>query len=175
MSGSPWRIVIPAPGDPEVLTREDFTPPAPGPGELLVRNEAVGVNFLDTYFRSGLYPRSYPCGLGNESAGVIEAVGPGVEGFAVGDRIACLADGAYATHVIAPADRSFRMPDSMEMEDAAAILLKGLTAWMLTEGVRPVTPGTRVLVLAAAGGVGSLLVPWLRALGATVIAHAGSA
>ena len=175
MSGPPWRIIISSPGGPEVLAREDFTPAAPGPGELLVRNAAVGVNFLDTYYRSGLYPRPYPCGLGNESAGVVQAVGQGVTGFAVGDRVACLADNGYATHVLARADRSFRLPDAMATEDAAAILLKGVTAWMLAEGVRPVTPGMRVLVLAAAGGVGSLLVPWLRALGASVIAHAGSA
>ena len=170
----PWRIVVPSPGGPEVMIREGFDPPVPGAREILVRNAAVGVNFLDTYHRSGLYPRPYPSGLGNESAGTIVAVGPDVDGFAVGDRVACLADGAYATHVLARADRSFRLPDDLSTETAAAVLLKGLTAWMLAEGVRPVTPGMRVLVLAAAGGVGSLLVPWIRALGGIVIAHAGT-
>lgn len=173
MSGS-WRIVATAAGGPEVLARQPFDAPAPGPGEIRVSIEAVGVNFIDIYHRSGLYPRHYPSPLGQEAAGVVDAVGDGVCGIGVGTRVAFLADGSYATHVTLPAASAFILPDSIDVRTAAAVLLKGITAWMLAEGVRPVQPGMSVLLLAAAGGVGSLLVPWLKSLGATVIAHSGS-
>lgn len=167
-------IRIRAAGGPEVLEDVAITLPPPGAGELLVENRAVGVNFIDTYHRRGLYPRDYPAGIGQEAAGVVRAVGTEVSGFAPGDRVGWMGDAAYATHALVPATAAVRLDDAMDDESAAALMLKGMTAWMLAEGVRPVTPGATVLVLAAAGGVGSLLVPWLKSLGATVIAHAGS-
>jgi NADPH2:quinone reductase len=174
MTGS-WRIIASAAGGPEVLTRQEFDAPAPGPGEIRVAIEAVGVNFIDIYHRTGLYPRRYPSPLGQEAAGVVDAVGDDVDGIDVGTRVVFLADGSYATHITLPAAAAFILPDTLDSRTAAAVLLKGITAWMLAEGVRPVQPGMSVLVLAAAGGVGSLLVPWLKSLGATVIAHSGSA
>lgn len=175
MTLTPWRTVIRETGGPEVLMREEFTPRPPGPGELLVCNTAIGVNFIDIYFRTGLYPQSLPGGIGREAAGVVEAVGPGVTDFAVGDRVAWLGADGYATHATVKAASTFPLSDGMSDEDAAALLLKGLTAWMLAEGVRPVKPGMNVLIYAASGGVGSLLVPWVKSLGGFVIAHTGSA
>lgn len=174
MTEAPWRIVFPETGGPEVLTREDFTPRPPGSGELLVRNTAIGVNFIDIYFRTGLYPQNLPGGIGREAAGVVEAVGPDVSGFAVGDRVVWLGEDSYATHATVEAASTFHLNTGFGDEDAAGLLLKGLTAWMLAEGVRPVKPGMRVLIYAASGGVGSLLVPWVKSLGGFVIAHAGS-
>ena len=169
------RIIAREAGGPEVLELQTFTPPEPGVGELRVANRAIGLNFIDTYHRSGLYPRSFPTGLGSEGAGVVEAIGPGFDGFTVGDRVAYLGSESYATHSMAPAATSFKLPDNIEFDTAAALLLKGITAWMLVECVRPVQPGMTVLVHAAAGGVGQIVVRWVKALGGTVIAHAGSA
>lgn len=172
MSG-PWRLVARTAGGPEVIERESFDPPAPGPGELLIRSTAIGLNFIDIYHRSGLYPRNYPSPLGQEGAGIVEAVGEGVS-LRVGERVAFLADGAYATHVIAREDRVFPLPDAIPDDRAAAALLKGLTAWALVDRCARVGPGDWVLVHSAAGGVGSILVQWLKARGAIVIAHSGS-
>lgn len=169
------RIIAREAGGPEVLVLESFEPPEPGPGEVRVANHAIGVNFIDTYHRSGLYPRNFPCGLGSEGAGVIEAVGEGVTGLHVGDRVAYLGSDSYATHSMAAAQSCFILPPSMDFETAAALLLKGITAWMLAECLRPVRPGMTVLVLAAAGGVGQILVRWVKAAGGIVIAHSGSA
>ena len=143
---------------------------------MLVRHAAVGLNFIDTYHRSGLYPLSLPSGLGSEAAGLVEQAG-GESGFAPGDRVAyALAPpGAYATHRLIAADRLVRLPDSVDAETAAAVMLKGCTAEMLIARCAKVKAGDWVLVHAAAGGVGSILVPWLKAIGARVIAHAGSA
>ena len=172
---TPHHIVATAAGGPEVLAYQPFDLPAPGAGQLRVAIAAAGVNFIDIYHRTGAYPRDFPSGLGQEGAGVIEAVGPGVTGFAVGQRVAFMGDGAYASHANVAAAMAFPLSDAMTASAAAALLLKGLTAWMLLEGVKPVKSGMTVLVLAAAGGVGSLLVPWAKALGATVIAHTGNA
>ncbi len=169
------RIIAREAGGPEVLELQTFSLPEPGVGELRVANRAIGLNFIDTYHRSGLYPRSFPTGLGSEGAGVVEAIGPGFDGFAIGDRVAYLGSESYATHSIATAATSFKLPDNIEFDTAAALLLKGITAWMLVECVRPVQPGMTVLVHAAAGGVGQIVVRWVKALGGTVIAHAGSA
>lgn len=173
-----WRIVIRATGGPEVLEREDFDPGAPGPGQALVRTTAIGLNFIDTYYRSGLYQTRLPAGLGNEFAGVVEAVGSGVTGVKPGQRVtttaATIANGAYATHVMIDASRLLHVPDNVSDEVVAASTLKGLTTWMLLEPCAKVKPGQSVLILAAAGGVGSFLVPWAKSLGVTVIAHAGS-
>ena len=171
-----YRLIIRKTGGPEVLEREELGALEPGPGEVLVRHEAIGLNYIDTYHRSGLYPLTLPSGLGSEAAGIVEAAGAGA-GFAPGDRVAyALAPpGAYATHRLIAADRLVRLPDDVDAESAAAVMLKGCTAEMLVERCAKVQAGDWVLVHAAAGGVGSILVPWLKAVGAQVIAHAGSA
>ena len=170
-----YRLVIHRTGGPEVIEREPLGDLAPGPGQVLIRHEAIGLNFIDTYHRTGLYPLSLPSGLGSEAAGVVEAAGEGSD-FAAGERVAyALAPvGAYATHRLIGADRLVRLPDDVGAETAAAAMLKGCTAEMLIERCARVQAGDWVLVHAAAGGVGSILVPWLRAIGAQVIAHAGS-
>jgi NADPH:quinone reductase len=170
-----WRMVVRRFGGPEVIEWEEFDPGAPGPGELLVASEAIGLNFIDTYFRSGLYPAELPLALGSESAGHVVAVGPGVTRFAPGDRVGCVsAPGAYATHRVIPADRAVRLPDSLSSEAAAAVMLKGFTACYLAEDTVALPPGRWALVHSAAGGVGSILVPWLRDKGVKVVAHAGT-
>jgi NADPH2:quinone reductase len=162
-------------GGPEVIAREAFDPGAPGPGELLIENEAIGLNFIDTYYRSGLYDAPLPIALGSESAGRVVAVGPEVTGFAVGDRVGSVsAPGAYATHRIVPAARAVAIPEGISSADAAATMLKGFTACYLAEDTIALTAGQTALVHSAAGGVGSLLVPWLRDKGVIVIAHAGT-
>jgi NADPH:quinone reductase len=170
-----YRLLIRATGGPEVIAREALGALEPGPDEVLIRHEAIGLNYIDTYHRSGLYPLKLPSGLGSEAAGVVESARAGT-GFAAGDRVgyALAPPGAYATHRLIAADRLVRLPDGVGAEAAAAVLLKGCTAEMLIERCSRVRPGEWVLVHAAAGGVGSLLVPWLKATGANVIAHAGS-
>ena len=172
-----YAIRIARTGGPEVMDVRDLDPAPPGPGEALVRHEAVGLNFIDTYHRSGLYPVALPSGLGNEAAGVVEAVGAGVTGLAVGDRVGYFTGplGAYATHRAVAAERLVTLPAGLSFEAAAGTMLKGATAEYLVERCARVEAGQTVLVHAAAGGVGSILVPWLKAIGATVIAHAGSA
>lgn len=164
-------------GGPEVLQLVDETLPAPGSGEVRVRHTAIGLNFIDTYFRTGLYPISLPSGLGQEAAGVIEALGPDVSDFAVGDRVAygTSALGAYAVERVMPTTSLVKLPPGVSDEAAAALMLKGMTAFYLTHLTHAVKPGETLLVHAAAGGVGSLLVPWAKRLGATVIGTAGSA
>jgi NADPH2:quinone reductase len=171
-----YRLVIRRTGGPEVIEREALGELVPGPGEVLVRHEAIGLNYIDTYHRSALYPLTLPSGLGSEAAGLVEGAGEG-SGFEPGERVAyALAPpGAYATHRLIAADRLVRLPPDVEAEIAAAVMLKGCTAEMLVERCARVQAGDWVLVHAAAGGVGSLLVPWLKAVGANVVAHAGSA
>lgn len=176
MTGAPYRMIARRFGGPEVIEREDFDPGTPGAGELLIEVEAVGLNFIDTYFRTGLYPAPLPLALGSESAGRVVAVGEGVVGFAPDDRVGCVsAPGAYASHQRIPADRAVRLPDDITAEQAAATMLKGFTACYLAEDTIALQPGQTALVHSAAGGVGSILVPWLRDKGVVVIAHAGSA
>ena len=172
---NPYRFVLRSTGGPEVLETEQIDVPRPGAGEVLVRHEAVGLNFIDTYHRSGLYPLPLPSGIGAEAAGVVEAVGEGVETYRQGDRVGYFSGplGAYATHRVIEATRLVKLPDSISSEQAAAALLKGCTAEFLVERCARIDPGEAVLVHAAAGGVGSILVPWLKALGAIVIAHTG--
>ena len=150
-------------------------PKEPGPGEVLIRQTAVGLNFIDTYHRSGSYPIPLPSGLGLEAAGVVEAIGPGVA-IPLGTRVGyCWGPiGAYATHRTIAADRVVVLPDGVSDEVAAAALLKGCTTEFLVERCARVQPGQWALVQAAAGGVGLLLVQWLKHVGATVIAVAGS-
>ena len=157
-------------GGPEVIEWIDVDVPPPGPGEVRFRSTAVGLNFIDTYHRRGIYPVSLPSGLGLEAAGVVEAVGDGVE-YQIGDRVATFgpALGAYATERNVVAATLFRIPDDISDETAAAGLLKGCTTEFLVERCAKVQPGMTVLVHAAAGGVGLLLVQWLKHIGATVI------
>jgi len=171
-----WRIVVHKPGGPEAMERETVALPAPGPGEARIRHEAIGVNFIDTYHRGGLYPLPMPTGLGTEAAGIVEAVGDDVDAKLIGSRVAYIAKvpATYATHGIVDAAQLYQLPDTISAPDAAAMLLKGLTSWMLVERCAKVRAGQTVLVHAAAGGVGSILVPWLKDVGAIVIAHAGN-
>lgn len=172
-----YAIRIAAHGGPEVMEWTEVVLPPPGPGEVRMRNTAIGLNFIDVYHRRGIYPLPLPTGLGGEAAGVVEAVGQGVSGLAVGDRVCTFhrLDGAYATARNLPAELVFRTPDSVSDEVAAAALLKGCTAEFLVERCARVQPGMAVLVHAAAGGVGLLLVQWLKHVGATVIGTVGSA
>lgn len=162
-------------GGPEVLRWEEVEVPAPGPGEVRLRQVAVGLNFIDTYHRSGLYPLPLPAIPGVEGVGHIEALGPGVEGVRVGDRVACLGPlGAYAQERNVPADRLIPLPEGLGDLEAGAMMLQGLTAWFLLRRTHRVQPGETVLVHAAAGGVGLVLCQWARHLGATVIGTVGS-
>lgn len=171
----PYAFILNDTGGPEVLVAEHIDLPRPGPGEVLVRHEAVGLNFIDTYHRSGLYKLPLPSGLGGEAAGVVETVGEDVGGIREGDRVAYFTGplGAYASHRAIAAERLVRLPDSISAQEAAAMMLKGCTAEYLVERCARVEAGQAVLVHAAAGGMGSILVQWLKAVGATVIAHAG--
>ncbi|ODT76442.1 MAG: quinone oxidoreductase [Pelagibacterium sp. SCN 64-44] len=169
-------ISVHQPGGPEVLTLEERELAAPGPGQVALRQTAIGLNFIDTYQRSGLYPMQTPFVAGNEGAGVITAVGPGVEGLKVGDRVAYQGlSGAYASERLAPAERLVVLPEGIDERLAAAVLLKGLTAYYLLFKTWAVQKGETILWHAAAGGTGQIATQWARALGATVIGTAGSA
>jgi len=173
---SDYRIVVCSTGGPEVMKREAVGSLIPGPEEVVVRNTAIGVNFIDTYFRAGAYPMPLPSGLGSEAAGIVQAVGDDVVTFRPGDRVvyATAPIGAYATVRTVPAAHLIALPDEIDDRQAAAVMLKGMTADFLVGECGGVTAGHTVLVHAAAGGVGSLLVPWIKALGGTVIAHVGT-
>jgi NADPH2:quinone reductase len=169
-------VFVRAHGGPEVLRLEERTVPDPGPGEVRVRNRAIGLNFLDTYQRSGLYPTEPPFVAGNEGAGEVTAVGPDVDDVAVGDRVCYFGPmGAYAEERIMPAGRLAKVPDGVDFETAAAVTLKGLTAYYLLFETFALGPRHTVLVHAAAGGTGTLLTRWASAVGARVIGTAGSA
>lgn len=163
-------------GGPEVLQLVDIEQPRPGPGEVLIEHKAIGVNFIDTYMRSGLYPVTLPFVPGNEGAGVVLEVGPGVEDFKPGDRVAYCGGngGGYSEQRVMPAGRVLKLPDDISFERGAAMTLKGLTAWFLLRRTYPVKPGDIVLYHAAAGGVGLIFGQWAKHLGATVIGTAGS-
>lgn len=163
-------------GGPEVLQLEDITLPPPGPGELLVRNRAIGLNFIDTYFRTGLYPAPHmPFVPGNEAAGEVVSVGPGVTEFKPGDRVAYVATlGSYAEERIVAVNSTVALPEAVSFEAAASMMLKGMTAEYLLHRTYKVKPGDTILVHAAAGGTGLILCQWGKALGATVIGTVGS-
>jgi NADPH:quinone reductase len=170
-------IVARTAGGPEVLEWVALDTPAPGPGEARVAQRAIGVNFIDTYYRSGSYPwPSTPLTPGAEAAGVVDAIGPGVKDIAVGDRVAYIMQvGAYRTRRNVPAERLVKLPESIDFDAAASIMLKGLTAQFLLTSCYPVKAGDTVLVHAAAGGVGLLMGQWLRSIGAVGIGTVGSA
>jgi NADPH2:quinone reductase len=171
----PHAIRIERTGGPEVLEWIEVPTPTPGPGEALVRQTAIGVNFIDTYQRSGLYKLPLPAVLGNEGAGVVEAIGPGVTEVKVGDRVVYEgALGSYAEVRAVPSARLNRIPDGVDDKTAAAACLKGLTAYYLLRRTFKVEPGHTILFHAAAGGVGQIACQWARALGATVIGTVGS-
>ncbi len=160
-------------GGPEVLRLERREVGAPGPGQVRLRHVAVGLNFADTYFRSGIYPVPLPNGIGNEASGVIEAVGEGVTGFKVGDRVTYTGFintlGAYSTERLIGADVLIRLPEAISCEQAAAMTMRGLSAAYLSRRIWPLQAGETVLVHAAAGGVGLILTQWLKLLGINVI------
>lgn len=161
-------------GGPDVLKVENVPPRAPGPGEVLVRQTAVGVNFIDTYHRTGLYKVPLPFVPGSEGAGVVEEVGEGVTHLEPGDRVAYTGRGTYSTHYTGPAATAVPLPAGISDEEAAAVMLKGMTVWMLLEEIRPLQKGDTALVWAPVGGVGSLLTPWAKHIGARVIAVTSS-
>ena len=169
-------VRINEPGGPEVMGLVDIDLAAPASGEVQIRHTAVGLNYIDTYHRSGLYPLPMPSGLGLEAAGVVEAIGEGVDSLVVGDRVAYGAGplGAYSQTCNAPANRLTKVPDSIDDETAAAMMLKGMTVRYLLKGTYAVQSGETILFHAAAGGVGLIACQWAKALGATVIGTVGS-
>jgi NADPH2:quinone reductase len=163
-------------GPPDVLRWETVAVGSPGPGQVRVRHEAVGLNFADTYFRTGLYPAELPAGMGVEAAGVIEAVGSGVREFAAGDRVTYTGSplGAYSTHRVMAAEPLIKLPAGIAFETAAAMTMRGLTTAYLLTRIRPLDPGDTVLLHAAAGGVGLIFSQWARLLGVNVIGTVSS-
>jgi NADPH2:quinone reductase len=163
-------------GGPEVMALEEVEVGDPGPGEARVRHVAVGLNFADTYFRTGLYPSPLPAGLGVEAAGVVEAVGPGVIAVAAGDRVAYTGSplGAYSTARVMPADSLVKLPDAIAFETAAAMMMRGLTSSYLMRRIWPLQAGQTILLHAAAGGVGLIVSQWAKLLGLTVIGTVSS-
>jgi NADPH2:quinone reductase len=169
-------VIIDRQGPPEVMELRDVPLAAPGPGQVVMRNTAIGFNFLDTYQRGGLYPMKTPSGMGSEAAGVVEVVGPDVTGLREGDRVATITGGlgAYAEAWVVPADGLVKLPDDISDMVAAASMLKGLTAEYLVRRTYKVMPGDTILFHAAAGGVGLIACQWAKHLGATIIGTVGS-
>ncbi|MBO0663162.1 quinone oxidoreductase [Jiella sp. MQZ9-1] len=169
-------IIVKKTGGPEVLSFEDYDPGKPGKGEILVEQKAAGINFIDVYFRTGLYPSDkLPFVLGKEGAGIVAEVGEGVTLFKTGDRVAYNGvSGTYAERIVMAADKAVLVPETIELETAAAAMLKGMTAEYLLRRTYPVDSDTVLLFHAAAGGVGLIAGQWAKHLGATVIGTAGS-
>ncbi|WP_175872627.1 quinone oxidoreductase [Burkholderia sp. BCC0397] len=172
----PKAIRYDQPGGPDVMKWVDVEVGAPEAGEVRIRQHAVGLNYIDVYFRTGLYPQPLPGGLGMEAAGEVTAVGDGVTAFRAGDRVAYVGQppGAYAQERVMPAERVVKLPDGIGYDDAASVMLQGLTAHYLLRRTYPVKAGDTILIHAAAGGVGLLVCQWAKALGATVIGTVGS-
>lgn len=171
-------VLIHRNGGPEVLELTELEIPAPGPGELRIVQSAIGVNYADIYQRQGAAgpheTKEFPVVLGSQGAGVVEAIGEGVEGFEIGQEVTYLYPGAYSKVRLVPASRALPVPEGLTLETAAGTLLRGMTAEYLLHRLYPVQPGERVLIHAAAGGMGQILSAWARALGAEVIGTAGS-
>jgi len=171
----PHAIRVHQPGGPEVLQWEQVEVGDPGPGQVRLRQEAAGLNYIDVYHRTGLYPQALPFTPGTEGAGIVEAVGAGVTELKPGDRVAYAGPiGGYAEERLIDADRLVKLPDHVSTEHAAAMMLQGMTAHMLLRSVYAVRPGDTILVHAAAGGVGLIMCQWAAALGATVIGTVSS-
>jgi NADPH2:quinone reductase len=171
----PHAIRVHQTGGPEVLQWEDVEVGDPGPGQVRLRQEAAGLNFIDVYHRTGLYPQPMPFTPGVEGAGVIGAIGPDVTEFSIGDRVAYAGPiGGYAEERLIDAARLVKLPEAISTEQAAAMMLQGMTAHMLLRSVHRVQAGETILVHAAAGGVGLIMCQWAKALGATVIGTVGS-
>ncbi|MBN3569138.1 quinone oxidoreductase family protein [Burkholderia cenocepacia] len=172
----PKAIRYDQPGGPDVMKWVDVEVGAPKAGEVRIGQHAVGLNYIDVYFRTGLYPQQLPAGLGMEAAGEVTAVGDGVTAFKAGDRVAYVGQppGAYAQERLMPAERVVKLPDGISYDDAASVMLQGLTAHYLLRRTYPVKAGDTILIHAAAGGVGLLVCQWAKALGATVIGTVGS-
>jgi len=173
-----YRIRFQKTGGPEVLEREDIEVGEPGPGDVRLRQVAVGLNFADIYFRTGLYAAELPSGIGTEAAGVVEAVGPGVEGLMAGDRVTYTGAyntlGAYSTSRLIPAAPLIKLPDAISCETAAAMTMRGLTSAYLMRRIYDFKPGDAILLHAAAGGVGLIVSQWAKLLGLTVIGTVSS-
>ena len=170
------KININKTGGPEVLELEEIKLSKPGDGEVLIEHVAIGLNYIDTYHRSGLYPLKLPTGLGMEAAGIIRDVGPDVSDFSVGDKVAYAAIplGAYSTHRIYNTKNLVKVPEGIDLQIAACIMTKGLTAFYLLHKTYPVTSGETILFHAAAGGVGQIFCQWAKSLGVKVIGTVGS-
>jgi NADPH:quinone reductase len=170
-----YAIRFEKPGGPDVLSWQQVEVGTPGQGQVRLRHTAVGLNYIDTYHRSGLYSLPMPSGLGSEGAGIVEEVGPGVGGLKSGDRVAYAGGpiGAYAEERVMPAERLVPVPDGISDEQAAAMMLKGMTAWYLVRRTYPIKRGDTILIHAAAGGVGLIVCQWAKHLGATVIGTVG--
>lgn len=170
------QILVYEPGGPEQLRLADVPTPEPGPGQVRIAIAASGVNFLDVYFRTGLYPSERPIVLGSEAAGTVDAVGEGVTGLAPGDRVAyTMARGSYAQYALVAAAQVVKIPDNVDFDTAAAVILQGTTAHYLTHSTFPVAPGQTCLVHAAAGGAGGLVVQMAKARGARVFGTVSTA
>jgi NADPH:quinone reductase len=171
----PHAIRVHETGGPDVLRWEEVDVPPPGPGQATIRQEAAGLNFIDIYHRTGLYKQELPFTPGVEGAGIVEAVGPGVEHVKAGDRVTYASQiGSYAQVRLIDADRLIKLPPEISTEQAAAMMLQGLTARMLLRAIHSVKPGETILIHAAAGGVGLIACQWAKALGATVIGTVGN-
>ena len=163
-------------GGPEVLELKDIDLGDPSPGEVLIKNEAIGLNYIDTYHRSGLYPIELPSSIGIEGAGIIEKIGPDVKDFKIGDKVAyaSMPIGSYATHRIFPTKKLVKVPNEIELEDVVTLMTKGFTVFYLLHKTYPVKSGETILFHAAAGGVGQIFCQWAKSLGCTIIGTVGS-
>ena len=169
-------VIISKTGGPEVLELKDIQLEDPKSGEVLIKNEAIGLNYIDTYHRSGLYPVELPSNIGMEGAGVVEKVGANVNDFKVGDRVAyaSMPIGSYSTHRIFPTKKLVKVPEGIELENVVTLMTKGITTFYLLHKTYPVKSGETILYHAAAGGVGQILCQWAKSLGCTVIGTVGS-
>ena len=169
-------VIINKTGGPEVLELKDIQLENPKSGEVLIKNEAIGLNYIDTYHRSGLYPVELPSNIGMEGAGIIKKVGPDVNDFKVGERVAyaSMPIGSYSTHRIFPTTKLVKVPEGIELENVVTLMTKGITTFYLLHKTYPVKSGETILFHAAAGGVGQILCQWAKSLGCTVIGTVGS-
>ena len=169
-------VIINKIGGPEVLELKDIQLEDPKSGEVLIKNEAIGLNYIDTYHRSGLYPVELPSNIGMEGGGVIEKIGPDVKEFKVGERVAyaSMPIGSYSTHRVFPTKKLVKVPDEIELENAVTLMTKGLTVFYLLHKTYPVKSGETILFHAAAGGVGQIFCQWAKSLGCTVIGTVGT-